>query len=268
MHLGAEPRACGSEREEYEFSAYVGENPRPPRVRIALVGVVLHAKLRAVKPGGRGELESKQAGSPQGGREETSAPSSARVQVALPAPDVTFTEELATYDTLSAIAQELRPGPRAPMPTNRYGDRLSNAPGATSPRSARQLDHAPALDVRETALGRDTMAAIQEELAPHTAAPEISVGEEIAGQDTLVAIRQELGPASLFDADAYEIHEMVTFVVRGDASSLSGPGARRELVERRLLSRLPVRSMNEVEHIDVAPWTTRGTMIVRVWCRV
>ncbi len=184
------------------------------------------------------------------------------------APDVSFSEEVATHDTLKAIAEELRPRARARIDTQNYGDRLSNAPGAKSPISVRNLDRAPKLELTEASLGRETMAAIQDELEPHRAAPEISVGEEPAGHETMVAIEQELGKPTFFDADQYEIHEMATFVVRGDAGALSSPEARRELVERRLLKRLPVRSMNEVEHIDVAPWTTRGTMIVRVWCRV
>ena len=65
-----------------------------------------------------------------------------------------------------------------------------------------------------------------------------------------------------------EVFEMATFVVRGDLAHLSSSTARREFVAKRLLHRLPVRAIGEVDRIDVTPWTVRGTVIVRVWCRV
>ena len=188
---------------------------------------------------------------------------------AVDAPDVTFDEELASYETLVAIAEELRPAaPRKRMPTRIYGDRLSNAPGSTSPRTAKQLDVQPKLQVAEAAAGRDTLAAIEYELAPHLMAPDISVSEEVAEKDTLVAIQQELGGASWTALDALEINEMVTFVVRGEAKQLASAEARRELVQRSLLGRLPVRSAEEVDRVDGTPGTTRGTRLVRVWCRI
>ncbi len=62
---------------------------------------------------------------------------------------------------------------------------------------------------------------------------------------------------------------MVTFVVRGpELSRLSSQQARRDFVAERLLQRLPVASIDKVDRIDVTPWTVRGTVIVRVWCRV
>jgi hypothetical protein len=154
------------------------------------------------------------------------------------------------------------------MPTYGYGDRISNAPGSTSPRTARQLDAQPKLHVTETAVGRDTFAAIEHELAPHLEVPDISITEEVAGQETLAAIERELHPGRGAIVDSLEIHQMVTFIVRAEASALASSEARRELVERRLMSRLPIRSLAEVGHIEVAPWTASGTLIVRVWCRV
>ena len=44
--------------------------------------------------------------------------------------------------------------------------------------------------------------------------------------------------------------------------------ARIRLVEQHLLGRLPVASMSGVERVDVTPWTTPGTLVVRVWCRL
>jgi hypothetical protein len=30
---------------------------------------------------------------------------------------------------------------------------------------------------------------------------------------------------------------------------------------------LPVGSIDEVDRVDVTPWTVQGTLVVRVWCR-
>jgi hypothetical protein len=68
--------------------------------------------------------------------------------------------------------------------------------------------------------------------------------------------------------ETYEIHEMVTFVVRGELARLSSTSARRDFVRDKLIHRLPVKSIDEVDRIDVTPWTVRGTVIVRVWCRI
>ncbi len=66
----------------------------------------------------------------------------------------------------------------------------------------------------------------------------------------------------------FEIHEMVTFVVRGELARLSSTSARRDFVSDYLMHRLPVESIDAVDRIDVTPWTVRGTVIVRVWCRI
>jgi hypothetical protein len=65
-----------------------------------------------------------------------------------------------------------------------------------------------------------------------------------------------------------EVFEMVTFVVRGDLGRLSSSEARRDFVAERLIHRLPIKSMAQIDRIDVTPWTVRGTVIVRVWCLV
>ncbi|MFC1643403.1 hypothetical protein ACFL5O_12110 [Myxococcota bacterium] len=66
----------------------------------------------------------------------------------------------------------------------------------------------------------------------------------------------------------FDIFEMVTFVVRGDLARLGSEAARREFVVHRLLHRLPVSTSEDVDRVDVTPWTVHGTVIVRVWCRV
>lgn len=138
------------------------------------------------------------------------------------------------------------------MRTLRYGDRLSNAPGAKSPRS---VIRAPRL------------------AAPLDSAPEIVVGQSHVGRETLAAIHRELGESidleATEDVDSATVFEMATFVVRSpNPTELSSEEARRSFVERRLLHRLPVGDMRLVDRIDVTPWTVQNTVIVRVWCRV
>jgi hypothetical protein len=97
------------------------------------------------------------------------------------------------------------------------------------------------------------------------------------GRATLDAIDQELSgwaesgeppraPAAV-ERDL-EVFEMATFVVKGELSHLASSEARRQFVQARLLHRLPVAGMDDVDRIDVTPWTVRGTVVVRVWCRV
>ncbi len=117
---------------------------------------------------------------------------------------------------------------RAPQSTLSYGDRISNAPGARTP------SRAPGpLAERESAL--------------RTASPEKASAEEAS----------------------FAIFEMLTFVVQGpDIAQLSSEALRRRFVEEHLLHRLPAQNMARVERIDVTPWTVRGTVVVRVWCKV
>lgn len=99
-------------------------------------------------------------------------------------------------------------------------------------------------------------------------------GEKL-GRDTLNAIANAVleagAPPSSARARglAIEAFELVTFVVRGDdLVQLSSDTARREFVASRLLHRLPVSTMDLVDRVDVTPWTAKGTLILRVWCKV
>ncbi len=114
----------------------------------------------------------------------------------------------------------------------------------------RNRDTAPeVITIEERPIGRETLAAIAEELARENAA-------------FLRDLPQE-------DDAPLEIMEMATFVVRGrDVMRLSSEAARREFVAERLMHRLPVASIDEVDRIDVTPWTVRGTVVLRVWCKV
>jgi hypothetical protein len=62
---------------------------------------------------------------------------------------------------------------------------------------------------------------------------------------------------------------MLTFVVqRPGATSLSTDASRRRFVEEHLLPRLPKASMQCVGRVDVTPWTSPDTVILRVWCKL
>ena len=158
----------------------------------------------------------------------------------------------------------------------------------------------PEIKIEYTPAGRATLEAIADELRPVTpvvrqaSSPEISVRESFAERDTLAAILEEAntatagssnGRAEAEDADSLavtavrkaapastaqtvEVFEMVTFVVRGvEPGGLSNEAARRRFVEERLMKRLPVASLADVDRVDVTPWTVPGTLVVRVWCK-
>jgi hypothetical protein len=74
--------------------------------------------------------------------------------------------------------------------------------------------------------------------------------------------------SQILSADAPEIYELLSFVVRGNANHLTTDVLRRRFVERFLLSRLPVQSMADVERVDTSPGTFAETLVLRVWCRL
>jgi len=167
---------------------------------------------------------------------------------------------------------------------------------------------APEVKVGYKTAGRETMAAIEEELrAPRlstTEAPVIEISEAPAGRDTMAAIAEELAnemrprqntlryddkisnapgakspsrmPAPAIApisqpgvaAEGIEIFELLTFIIRGNkAFDLSTDALRRSFVGEHLLHRLPSASLDAVERIEVTPWSAKGTMVVRLWCR-
>ncbi len=163
-------------------------------------------------------------------------------------------------------------------------------------------DDAPEIEVGQSLAGRETLAAIAAELLPPTRPRRRTLGFDEARPladgvrpttvETLeattppgpsptgstrsgeVAARGRTGapPAAAgvvpSGGEAFEIHEMVTFVVRGDLSRLASERVRRDFVREHLAHRLPVASLDAVDRIDVTPWTVKGTVVVRVWCRV
>ena len=194
-------------------------------------------------------------------------------------PEVVVTETIAGRETLAAIAEESRPG-RSEQTTLSYGDRISNAPGAKTPSRMPAPLHsvprtppqssAPEISIGEGAVGRETLAMITAELVPTPAEPKAASARVAPPQSETRAARAE---AHTIDETANEapfaIFEMLTFVVQGpETASLSSEALRRRFVEEHLLQRLPAKNMAQVDRIDVTPWTVRGTVVVRVWCKV
>ena len=129
----------------------------------------------------------------------------------------------------------------------------------------------PEITIRTGVAGRETLAAILEEAkpgrAPQTTLPYGDRVSNAPGAKTPSSAPRPKAPAAV--AAGVEIFEMMTYVVRGvEASLLSSEALRRHFVEEHLLSRLPSQSMDDIDRVDVTPWTVQGTLVVRVWCRL
>ena len=170
--------------------------------------------------------------------EELAAP---RISTA-EAPVIEISEAPAGRETLAAIAEELADAMRPRQNTLPYGDKISNAPGARSPSRAPSPPPTPSAAAKAPAVKDD--------------GPEVTVSEEPA------PLTPRLAPETL------EIFELLTFIIRGGGvGDLSTDALRRRFVEEHLLHRVPSGSISDVERIEVTPWTAKGTMVVRVWCR-
>ncbi len=173
--------------------------------------------------------------------EELAAPRVATAE----APVIEISEAPAGRETLAAIAEELAESMRPRQNTLPYGDKISNAPGARSP------SRAPSPPAASNAKAPPTKAP-----AAKDDGPEVTISEEPA------PLTPRLAP------EALEIFELLTFIIRGGGiGDLSTDALRRRFVEEHLLHRVPSGSINDVERIEVTPWTAKGTMVVRVWCR-
>lgn len=173
------------------------------------------------------------------------------------APSVSFREEVAGRDTLAAIAASRAealypPHPREPSTTKHYGDRISNAPGALSPRVARALDGAPEVTFKMGFAGRDTQVVLEQDR--RSAPPEIEI---TSGEVPLPEV----------DVKALEIEQIYSFVVRASVDQLENAADKRRLIEQRLLQRMPGCKLSDITDIQVK---TRGpnTLSVRISARV
>ena len=169
-------------------------------------------------------------------------------------PDILVAYTPAGRDTMEAIATEL-----VPMPLPALTERETSSPEIT---------------IREGVAGRETLAAILEETRPDPRAPQTTLpyGDRVSnapGAKTPSTAPRSKAPSSVPARAGVEIFEMMTYVVRGiEAATLSSEPLRRQFVAENLLERLPTRSMDDIDRVDVTPWTVQGTLVVRVWCRL
>lgn len=155
------------------------------------------------------------------------------------APLIEISESPAGRETMAAIAEELAEAMRPRQNTLPYADKISNAPGARSPSRA----PAPPAPPPPAATADD--------------GPEVTIGSS-----EVAPLTPRLAP------EALEIFELLTFIIRGSgAGDLSTDALRRRFVEEHLLHRVPSGAIADVERIEVTPWTAKGTMVMRVWCR-
>ena len=188
-------------------------------------------------------------------------------------PEIQVREAPAGRETLAAIAEELRPAIRPQLDTIPYADRIKNAPGAHTPSLTPALprvtlETAPDLSVATEAADGETLAAIAADAHESPSSPSSADAPPTSGMNPIKrSSERPIAPEA--SNEPLEIFEMATFVVRGsDAARLSTDALRRRFVEERLMHRLPVATLDEIDRVDVTPWTVRGTFVVRVWCKV
>lgn len=180
-------------------------------------------------------------------------------------PHLTFREEVAGRETLAAIAGAWAEGteaPRARASTQMYGDRISNAPGALSPRIARALDDAPEVTVSVRPAGRATHAVLQRAL--HALGPEIEVHEE-AAVDYFEG--DENSSEDVTAIVGLCIEQQHTFIIRARAEHLRSEATRQLLLSQRLLPRIPGARMKDVTKFIVEAHGEEASL-VRFWTKV
>ncbi len=174
-------------------------------------------------------------------------------------PAVSFQEVPAGRETLAAISRDgvaLRAsGVRTRTATKHYGDRISNAPGAVSPKIARAMDTSPEVTVTLASAGRETYALIAEDHRREV--PDIEVtasADDGADDDELL--------------DTLEIERLHTFTVVAELEHLNSDRQKYRLVERRLLRQMAGATLDDVTRVEVLEGDVRGHVSVRVWTRV
>ncbi len=150
--------------------------------------------------------------------------------------------------------------------------------GLVGPGPRDQLGDAPEISVVEGPAGRETLAVIAEEARPLRAPQDtLNYGDRISnapGAKTpsrapAAPATSEAGAPASTSEMPFAVFEMLTFVVQGpEIAQLSSEAVRRRFVEEHLLHRLPAQDMARVDRVDVTPWTVRGTVVVRVWCKL
>ncbi|MCC6995076.1 MAG: hypothetical protein IT370_10750 [Deltaproteobacteria bacterium] len=180
-------------------------------------------------------------------------------------PELEFHLVPAGRETLAAITAELVPP----------SGRISHGDGTDEPTTGvrqRQRTHGysepPPQALSESP--RMTMPGV----APPANAPPKAKAERVS-KDTIDALASAMlevapsPPSARSRAQALEVFELVTFVIKGDdLGQLSTEATRREFVVERLMHRLPIATVDQIDRVDLTPWTVRGTVILRVWCKV
>ena len=189
-------------------------------------------------------------------------------------PEISLHREPVGRDTLAAIdeelARELPKKHRPPMDTLDYEER-PRAPGVSRPPQGSSPD---VITIGEAPMGRETLAAIDEELALEARVAMAQAAPTLARAATTHAAasaggRSATTPRTLAAPAPADIFEISTFIVEGEEIfSKASNAARRDFVEQRLLHRLPVRSMADVVRIDLSRGAAANTMILRVWSKV
>jgi hypothetical protein len=176
-------------------------------------------------------------------------------------PIVSFKEEEAGRETMAAIAEdrmELVFAHRGQTSTKHYGDRISNAPGAMSPKIAGAIDDAPEISVcfegAETSPSEIPDSRSPDSFASHI---EVQIEPEITS-----------GDSSTLDLRNVLIQKTHTFLLDCPPEALSSDEVRRALVAQRIIRQLPFCSLDDIGKIEVRSGRKSGTSMMRVWVRV
>lgn len=156
-------------------------------------------------------------------------------------PEITYGEAGVGRGTLAEIESDLasEPWPRAPLITVSFEERGQGQ----AARPSKRASSSPDIEIREGRLGRESLAAIDEELDEPRPPPPRKV--------------HPLG-------DALELR---TFVVEEAKLSVrSSDAERRAFVRERLAHRLPA-PLTRIRRID-AKLLEPGAVVLRIWCAV
>jgi len=157
---------------------------------------------------------------------------------------------------------------RTPATTQHYGDRISNAPGATSPKTSRALDGAPEISVTFSEAGRETIALIEEEEHLHGSETARAQASSTASEPVSPGKKQSPAPKSATQLASLEIEQIHTFRVHASVEQFQSEAARQQLVHHRLLRQMPACGPGDINRIEIKKGIDADTIFVRVWTRV
>ncbi|MCB9605000.1 MAG: hypothetical protein H6716_00325 [Polyangiaceae bacterium] len=189
-------------------------------------------------------------------------------------PEIEIGQSTAGHETLAAIAEEVqREAAQIARDRGWNGDEGEEARSSVRPkmttmsfeeRPRRDSSSPEVITISEAPIGRSTM----EDLERDAVADALGRGLRVSEPPRRTAQSQAAMSAPRI-SQKMEVFEMITFVVRAnDAGRLSSMRSRKDFVAEKLMHRLPIESPDDIERVDVTPWTEKGTVILRVWCRV